>query len=69
MTGTYLYASQSASTPTSKGTSMLVLHILSTVILLCLAWDVHRGTKEIIATAEDIHRTTDELLRRVPPTP
>jgi len=48
---------------------MLVLHILSTVILLCLAWDVHRGTKEIIATAEDIHRTTDELLRRVPPTP
>jgi hypothetical protein len=48
---------------------MLVLHLLSTVILLCLAWDVHRGTKEIIAIAAEIHRKTDALVRRVPPTP
>lgn len=40
---------------------MLVLHLLATVILLCLAWDVHRGTRKMIAT-------TDALLRREPPT-
>jgi|RhiMethySRZTD1v2_1073278.scaffolds.fasta_scaffold3013364_2 hypothetical protein len=46
---------------------MLVLHLLATVILLCLAWDVHRGTRQMIVMAADIHRKTDELLRRVPP--
>ena len=40
---------------------MLVLHILATLVLLCLAWDVHRGTRQMIAK-------TDALLRRVPPT-
>ena len=46
---------------------LLILHLLSTVILLCLAWDVHRGTRQMIAIAEDIHRKTDALLRRAPP--
>ena len=54
---------------------MEILYILNTMVLGFLLWDVHRGTREIIAiardihrTTEDIHRKTDELLRRVPPT-
>jgi hypothetical protein len=41
---------------------MLILHIIATVLLVSLAWDVHRGTKQIIAR-------TDALLRREPPPP
>jgi hypothetical protein len=41
---------------------MRILHLLATVVLAWLAWDVHRGTKQSIAR-------TNALLRREPPPP
>jgi hypothetical protein len=53
---------------------MEVLYILNTLVLGFFLWDIHRGTRELMAIARDIHqeaadihRKTDELLRRVPP--
>ena len=52
---------------------MEVLYILNTLVLGFFLWDIHKGTKEIMATslriasiANDIHRKTDEVLQRLP---
>lgn len=52
---------------------MEFLYILNTLVLGIMLWDIHRGTKEIIAIAkaitqrtEDLHTKTDEVLQRLP---
>ena len=59
---------------TNEGRSTVeILYSLNTLVLGFLLWDVHRGTREIIAiardihqTTADIHRTTDAILGRLP---
>lgn len=59
---------------------MEVLYILNTLVLGFFLWDIHKGTKEIMTSAERIEATalkiaqmatevsakTDEILQRLP---
>ena len=50
-------------------TLLTVFQLLTTLFLGVMAWDVHRGTRQILARAKAIRAQTDALLRRESPSP